>query len=91
VIDAEKRPVAANRGPMIIDGEDSLRSQYMSLEPSVKILKRPTREERLAAGREACNGVGKPVKSLRQREAEYAEARLRIMGNSNNDDEVYDR
>lgn len=92
---SEPKPTSSiPKGPMIFQGEDSLRSQYLPPEPSVKILKRPSKEERLnaAGGDLSLNGVGKPVKSLRQREAEYAEARQRIMGNASApDDELNDR
>lgn len=68
--------------------EDSLRTQYT---PAVKILKRPP--DALRSG-VTVNGNGsekspnrQPVKTLQQREAEYAEARLRILGSARSEDE----
>lgn len=71
----------------MLQGEDSVRSQYLPPEPSVKILKRPSKEERLSIAAAECLNGSRPMKTLRQREAEYAEARLRIMGNSSAPDE----
>lgn len=83
---SEPKKIGKFKGPMLFQGEDSLRSQYLPPEPSVKILKRPSKEERLNANIDGCvNGGGKPVKTLRQREAEYAEARQRIMGNAHDE------
>lgn len=73
---------------MIILGEDGLRSQYIPPKPMVKILKRPTGDSR-------GNGDGslnddkpkQPIKSLKQREQEYAEARRRILGEEKSPEE----
>ncbi|GLV45991.1 uncharacterized protein CBL_13444 [Carabus blaptoides fortunei] len=62
---------------VILYGEDALRSQYVAPEPTVRILKRPSKNEQVT------NGDAKPkqpIKTLKQREQEYAEARLRILG-----------
>lgn len=67
-------------GPITVTltGDDALRSQYVSNEPAVKILKRPTNEGNLNKdGKKAA-----PKKTLQQREQEYAQARLRILGES---------
>lgn len=67
-------------GPITVTltGDDALRSQYVSNEPAVKILKRPTNESHLNKdGKKAA-----PKKTLQQREQEYAQARLRILGES---------
>lgn len=68
--------------------EDSVRTQYT---PAVKILKRPPDASRSGGN---VNGTGsekspnrQPVKSLQQREAEYAEARLRILGSARSEDD----
>ncbi|KAH8019535.1 hypothetical protein MRX96_019543 [Rhipicephalus microplus] len=68
--------------------EDSVRTQYT---PAVKILKRPPDASRSGG---SVNGTGpekssirQPVKSLQQREAEYAEARLRILGSARSEDD----
>lgn len=62
---------------MILIGDDALRSQYVPPPPTVKILKRPSKET------QCTNGDLKPrqqFKTLKQREQEYAQARLRILG-----------
>lgn len=68
--------------------EDSVRTQYA---PAVKILKRPPDASRTGG---SVNGTSfekspnrQPVKSLQQREAEYAEARLRILGSARSEDD----
>lgn len=69
--------------------EDSVRTQYA---PAVKILKRPPDASRTGG---SLNGASfekspnrQPVKSLQQREAEYAEARLRILGSARSEDDA---
>ncbi|GAB1608133.1 SUZ domain-containing protein 1-like [Argonauta hians] len=60
--------------------DDSLRTAY---QPQVKILKRQpgTGAPTNRTGNSANNvSIVRPLKTLEQREAEYAEARLRIMG-----------
>ncbi|XP_064459576.1 SUZ domain-containing protein 1-like isoform X1 [Ornithodoros turicata] len=68
--------------------EDPLRTQYT---PTVKILKRPPDATKSGV---TANGTGsekspnrQPVKTLQQREAEYAEARLRILGSARSEDD----
>lgn len=61
---------------IIITGDDALRSQYVPPEPTVKILKRPSKD----AQNNSDSKVYQPKKTLQQREQEYAEARLRILG-----------
>jgi len=78
------------RAAIILEGDDSNRSQYVSSEPRVKILKRP--ENSKPDGKFSLTEK-KPlnIKSLKQREQEYAEARLRILGQkkcSESDDDV---
>ncbi|CAE1313192.1 unnamed protein product [Acanthosepion pharaonis] len=59
--------------------EDTQRTPY---QPQVKILKRQpgTGANTDRIGNSANISINRPVKTLEQREAEYAEARLRIMG-----------
>ncbi|XP_060521325.1 SUZ domain-containing protein 1 [Cylas formicarius] len=73
----------SNNAPIqiTITGEDALRSQYVPPEPTVKILKRPTKDAK--GHRDLKKAV--PKKTLQQREQEYAEARLRILGESGSD------
>ncbi|CAH0563389.1 unnamed protein product [Brassicogethes aeneus] len=61
---------------IILTGDDALRSQYVPPEPTVKILKRPSKD----AQNYGDSKVYQPKKTLQQREQEYAEARLRILG-----------
>ncbi|XP_011051371.1 PREDICTED: SUZ domain-containing protein 1 [Acromyrmex echinatior] len=73
---------------MIILGEDGLRSQYVPPKPMVKILKRPTADSR-GSGDGPLNDEKpkQPIKSLKQREQEYAEARRRILGEEKSPEE----
>ncbi|TRY70846.1 hypothetical protein TCAL_01217 [Tigriopus californicus] len=63
-------------------GDNSLHTEYQPPEPKLKILKRPSSSpSNLAAqGGAAANAVSAKPKSLKQREEEYAQARLRILG-----------
>lgn len=63
-------------------GDDALRSQYVPPEPTVKILKRPTKNPNSNNN----SKVYQPKKTLQQREQEYAEARLRILGQAHSPD-----
>lgn len=93
-----KSPTAINAiNTVIIQSEDGLRTQYVPPEPTVKILKRPARSMNRNGDGLQFNGDSKPrqpIKTLQQREQEYAEARLRILGEARspaelpNDDRV---
>ncbi|XP_046744742.1 SUZ domain-containing protein 1-like isoform X1 [Diprion similis] len=75
---------------MIILGEDGMRTQYVPPKPTVKILKRPARHSQGSGDGPLLNGDGKPkqpIKSLKQREQEYAEARKRILGEEKSPEE----
>lgn len=75
------RPFAA----MILNDDDCMRTQYVPPEPTVKILKRPTNDknnQQLAEQKPKA-----PIKTLQQREQEYAEARLRILGSAKSADD----
>ncbi|CAG9856452.1 unnamed protein product [Phyllotreta striolata] len=61
---------------IILTGDDALRTQYVPPEPTVKILKRPSKDHQTNGD----SKVFQPKKTLQQRELEYAEARLRILG-----------
>lgn len=58
----------------------------VSLKPTVKILKRPTLQQNNRSTTEAKPKA--PMKSLRQREHEYAQARLRILGAAKSPEEM---
>ncbi|OCT73401.1 hypothetical protein XELAEV_18036378mg [Xenopus laevis] len=70
------------RAPVVIQ-DDSLPS---GPPPQIRILKRPT-SNGLASSPHACSRPAAPVKSLAQREAEYAEARKRILGSASPEEE----
>lgn len=78
-----------NSTRMIILGEDGMRSQYVPPKPTVKILKRPTRDSQGSGDGPLLNGdkPKQPIKSLKQREQEYAEARRRILGEEKSPEE----
>ncbi|KAJ8687348.1 hypothetical protein QAD02_023142 [Eretmocerus hayati] len=69
---------------IIILGDETMRTQYMPKQ-AVKILKRPDRQEG-----PMLNGdkPKQPIKSLKQREQEYAEARKRILGEEKSPEEL---
>ncbi|KAK9883003.1 hypothetical protein WA026_001216 [Henosepilachna vigintioctopunctata] len=64
---------------LILTGDDAFRSTPP--EPTVKILKRPSKHVQ----NNCDTKVFQPKKTLQQREQEYAEARLRILGESSSD------
>jgi len=62
---------------------ESLRSQYVPPEPKISILSRPKASSGVSNTHHLnghCSNKNKPVKTLQQREQEYAEARMRILG-----------
>jgi hypothetical protein len=82
----------SSEAPQTIPQEDSSRTQY---QPQLRILKRPSAEKSpqrhlnnfkltLIIYCNACSqersGPARPIKTLEEREAAYAEARLRILG-----------
>ncbi|XP_058794240.1 SUZ domain-containing protein 1 [Phymastichus coffea] len=71
---------------IIILGDETMRSQYPP-KPTVKILKRPDRNS--PGDGILINGdkPKQPIKSLKQREQEYAEARKRILGEEKSPEE----
>lgn len=72
---------------IILTGDDALRSQYVPPEPTVKILKRPAKE--VQNNSDVKNF--QPKKTLQQREQEYAQARLRILGEAQSSDKSEER
>lgn len=67
------------------DDDNCLRTPYAPPEPTVKILKRPTSDN---VNKSTVDTKPKaPVKTLQQREQEYAEARLRILGSAKSAEE----
>lgn len=81
--------ISASIEPVILQ-EDVPRTQYVPPQPQVKILKRPSGVTK-SEGSLLVNGEKsskQPIKTLQQREAEYAEARLRILGAAKNEEEI---
>lgn len=79
-------PLYQNGKPFLLMGDDDcMRGQFMPPEPTVKILKRPTGER--SDNKLAEQKPKAPVKTLQQREQEYAEARLRILGSAKSEEE----
>lgn len=78
---------------VIFMGDDAFRTQYTPPEPTVKILKRPSQNSNGVDG-SLMNGENKPhrqpIKTLQQREQEYAQARLRILGEARSPEEIVD-
>ncbi|KAL1488908.1 hypothetical protein ABEB36_014695 [Hypothenemus hampei] len=72
-----------NTSPIMVTltGDDALRSQFVPPEPAVKILKRPMNGTQVSND----NKKAIPKKTLQQREQEYAEARLRILGEASSE------
>lgn len=66
---------------MVMRPEDEYNSGNYSAKPAVKILRRPTQQNE---SRGNDNRPKQPIKTLQQREQEYAEARLRILGSAKN-------
>lgn len=91
----DDRPIISSNqgsymGPVIVE-DDIARTPYMPPEPQVKILKRPSASTKQDNGMSVVNGERsskQPVKTLQQREAEYAEARLRILGSAKSEEEI---
>lgn len=76
------RPFAA----MLLNDDECLRAQYVPPEPTVKILKRPSNDksnQQLLSEQK----TKAPIKTLKQREQEYAEARLRILGSAKSEED----
>ncbi|XP_015922233.1 SUZ RNA-binding domain-containing [Parasteatoda tepidariorum] len=64
--------------------EENSRTPYV---PQVKILKRPTNDAKSSRVVVEKSPSRQPLKTLKQREAEYAEARLRILGSASSEEE----
>lgn len=71
---------------LLSDDDDCLRTNYVPPEPTVKILKRPTNDknnQQMLSDQKP----KAPIKTLQQREQEYAEARLRILGSAKSEED----
>lgn len=84
---AASSPQQQNCKPMkLLMMDDDYRAQYGPAEPTVKILRRPAHERNDKSNVETKPKV--PVKTLQQREHEYAQARLRILGSARSPEET---
>ncbi|KAF2897209.1 hypothetical protein ILUMI_08963 [Ignelater luminosus] len=82
------RDASTNGTPInvILTGDDAFRSQYVPPEPTVKILKRPVNNIQTNHYK-----TSHPKKTLQQREEEYAQARLRILGQAQSTEKIEER
>lgn len=81
---AATNPLFHNGKPFLLMSDDEC-MRVGPPEPTVKILKRPTSEKSDNKLNETKPKA--PVKTLQQREQEYAEARLRILGSAKSEEE----
>ncbi|XP_076060829.1 SUZ RNA-binding domain-containing isoform X2 [Oratosquilla oratoria] len=75
---------------VMVTGEDEHRTPYIPQERKIMILRRPAANEEPQSN-EVTTKQRQPFKTLEQREADYAAARLRIMGNSKSLEETSTR
>lgn len=73
--------------PQQVTLEETSRTQYVISVPQVKILKRPSDARTGQVQNVERSPSKQPLKTLQQREAEYAQARLRILGAAKNEEE----
>ncbi|XP_013180444.1 PREDICTED: SUZ domain-containing protein 1 [Papilio xuthus] len=72
---------------VIVDESACIGSQCMMPEPAIRILKRPSS---LSSGQLNGESRARPVKTLEQRQKEYEQARLRILGEARSPEDVID-
>ncbi|CAL8072838.1 unnamed protein product [Orchesella dallaii] len=71
----------STNGVIDLSQDESMRTQYAPPEPRISILSRPKKKTSGEAHvSNSMKGKNQPVKTLEQREQEYAEARRRIFG-----------
>ncbi|XP_047481047.1 SUZ domain-containing protein 1-like [Penaeus chinensis] len=68
--------------PPVVTCEDSTRTPFTPQEPKIMILRRPQGKPDATANGMVSLKQKQPVKTLEQRQQEYAEARLRILGDA---------
>ena len=69
----------------VAQSDNSVQTQYRSPDPVIKIMKRPTTASGEASQENGETAKPRP-KTLKQREEEYAQARLRILGSAGTPD-----
>lgn len=72
---------------VIVEDNACIGSQCVMPEPAIRILKRPSS---LGSGQLNGESRARPVKTLEQRQKEYEEARLRILGEARSPEDVID-
>ncbi|VVD05831.1 unnamed protein product, partial [Leptidea sinapis] len=72
---------------VIVEDNACIGSQCMMPEPAIRILRRPSS---LSSGQLNGENRARPVKTLQQRQKEYEEARLRILGEARSPEDVID-
>ncbi|XP_068633437.1 SUZ RNA-binding domain-containing isoform X2 [Battus philenor] len=72
---------------VIVEESACIGSQCVMPEPAIRILKRPSS---LASGQLNGESRARPVKTLEQRQKEYEQARLRILGEARSPEDVID-
>lgn len=72
---------------VIVEENACIGSQCVMPEPTIRILKRPTNSP---GGPLNGESRARPVKTLEQRQKEYEEARLRILGEARSPEDVID-
>ncbi|XP_071538375.1 SUZ RNA-binding domain-containing-like isoform X2 [Panulirus ornatus] len=71
----------------VVTCEDNSRTPYTPQEPKIMILRRPQAKPDLSPNGMISIKQKQPVKTLEQRQQEYAEARLRILGDAGSTEE----
>ncbi|XP_038209808.1 SUZ domain-containing protein 1-like [Zerene cesonia] len=72
---------------VIVEDNACIGSQCIMPEPAIRILKRPSS---MSSGQLNGENRARPVKTLEQRQKEYEEARLRILGEARSPEDVID-
>ncbi|XP_026761858.1 SUZ domain-containing protein 1 [Galleria mellonella] len=88
LMSSECAPVTTLKGCKVTVEENAcIGSQCVMPEPAIRILKRPSSS---ASGQLNGESRARPVKTLEQRQKEYEEARLRILGEARSPEDVID-
>lgn len=72
---------------VIVEDNACIGSQCVMPEPAIRILKRPSS---VNSGQGNGENRARPVKTLEQRQKEYEEARLRILGEARSPEDITD-
>ncbi|KOB78505.1 Uncharacterized protein OBRU01_02261 [Operophtera brumata] len=87
-LNSDCAPVRSSVGCKVtVEDNACIGPQCVMPEPAIRILKRPSS---LASGQHNGEARARPVKTLEQRQKEYQEARLRILGEARSPEDVID-